>query len=126
MARLEVFYAEKAFIQTGKQMPGSFEPYKKQGGGGVMAMIQGVIDESKALENDAIAAEQDSQTGYEQYITDSNKAIAAKNKDVASKTAEMGTQDAALTTAKGDLKNNMADLTSLNDIKKQLHDSCDF
>jgi len=129
LARLEVFYAEKSFLQAKKQgqNPGSFKTYKKsEKSGGVMAMIQGVIDESKALENDAIAAEQDSQTGYEQYITDSNKAIAAKNKDVASKTAEMGTQDAALTTAKGDLKNNMADLTSLNDIKKQLHDSCDF
>jgi len=65
VARLEVFYAEKSFLQTRKQAPGSFTPYKKQGGGGVMAMIQGVIDESKALENEAIAAEQDSKTAYE-------------------------------------------------------------
>merc|ERR1719409_1444269 len=126
LARLEVFYAEKAFIQTRKQAPGSFTPYKKQGGGGVMAMIQGVIDESKALENEAIAAEQDSQTAYEQFITDSNKAITAKAKDVSSKTAEMGTQDAALTTAKGDMKANLADLESLNGINKALHDTCDF
>jgi hypothetical protein len=44
VARLAVFYGEKAFLQE-KQNPGGFKEYKKQGGGGVMAMIQGVIDE---------------------------------------------------------------------------------
>ena len=82
--RLAVFYAVKSFIQARKQgqMPGSFTPYKKQGGGSVMAMIQGVIDESKALENEAIAAEQDSQTAYEQFITDRNKSISANKKNL--------------------------------------------
>jgi len=133
LARLEVFYAEKSFLQAKKQglateqNPGTFATYKKnENSGGVMGMIQGVIDESKALENEAIAAEQDSQTAYEQFITDSNKAITAKAKDVSSKTAEMGTQDAALTTAKGDMKANLADLESLNGINKALHDTCDF
>ena len=46
LARLEVFYAEKSFLQAKKQgqNPGSFQTYKKsEKSGGVMAMIQGVI-----------------------------------------------------------------------------------
>ncbi len=37
------------FPQGKKQEPGSFKPYKKDaGGGGVLAIIQGVIDVAKA------------------------------------------------------------------------------
>ena len=89
-------------------------------------MIQGVIDDAKALENEAIAAEQDAQTAYETFISDSNKSIAAKSKAIAEKTAEMGTQDEALVTAKMDMKGTMADLESLNNINKQTHWDCDF
>merc|ERR1719473_921418 len=89
-------------------------------------MIQGVIDDAKDLENEAVAAEQDAQAAYEQFISDSNKSIAAKSKAIAEKTAEMGTQDENLVTAKGDMKATMADLESLNNINKQTHWDCDF
>merc|ERR1719261_875101 len=131
--RLKAFYAAKAaaLVQSKsllrKQDPGSFQTYKKnEKSGGVMAMIQGVIDDAKALENEAIAAEQDAQTAYETFISDSNKSIAVKSKAIAEKTAEMGTQDEALVTAKGDMKGVMADLESLNNINKQTHWDCDF
>jgi hypothetical protein len=131
--RLKEFYASKAaLVQKSKSLlrkqdPGSFQTYKKsEKSGGVMGMIQGVIDDAKALENEAIAAEQDAQTAYETFISDSNKSIAAKSKAIAEKTAEMGTQDEALVTAKGDMKGVMADLESLNNINKQTHWDCDF
>ena len=124
LARLEVFYAEKSFIQakrTGEeQNPGSFQTYKKnESAGGVMGTIQGGIDESMALENEAIVNEQDSQTAYEQITTDSNKGIATKMKG-------MGKQDAALTMAQGDRKANLADLEPLLSINMNLQDSCNF
>merc|ERR1719473_187405 len=86
--RLKQFYAaksalvqKKALLKKSKQDPGSFSSYKKnEKSGGVMGMIQGVIDDAKALENEAIAAEQDAQTAYETFISDSNKSIAAKSK----------------------------------------------
>jgi hypothetical protein len=135
--RLKEFYAKAALVQkskadkksllSSKQDPGSFHTYKKhEKSGGVMGMIQGVIDDAKALENEAIAAEQAAQTAYETFISDSNKSIAAKSKAIAEKTAEMGTQDEALVTAKGDMKGVMADLESLNNINKQTHRDCDF
>merc|ERR1719388_682121 len=43
--------------------PARFTKYEKNAGGGrVVAMIEGIINDSKALEADAIAAEQDAQT----------------------------------------------------------------
>jgi len=129
--RLKAFYSKAALVQSKsllkKQDPGSFSSYKKnEKSGGVMAMIQGVIDDAKALETEAIAAEQDAQVAYETFISDSNKSIAAKSKAIAEKTAEMGTQDENLVTAKGDMKGVMADLESLNNINKQTHWDCDF
>merc|ERR1719265_1043616 len=130
--RLKAFYDKKALVQlkaktTSKQDPGSFTTYKKsEKSGGVMAMIQGVIDDAKNLENEAIAAEQDSQAAYEGFISDSNKSIAAMSKSVAEKSAEIGTNDEALVTTKEDMKGVMADLESLNNIGKQLHYDCDF
>jgi len=129
--RLKVFYNKAALLQSKsllrKQDPGSFSTYKKsEKSGGVMAMIQGVIDDAKALEKEAIAAEQDAQTAYETFISDSNKSIAAKSKAIAEKIAEMGTQDENLVTAKGDMKGVMADLDSLNNLNKQTHWDCDF
>merc|ERR1719456_1900887 len=89
-------------------------------------MIQGGIDDSAALEKEAIHAEQDAQTAYETFISDSNKSIAAKSKAIAAKTATKGETDEALVTAKGDMKGVMADLESLNNINKQTHYDCDF
>merc|ERR1719316_1480625 len=56
--------------------PARFTKYEKNAGGSkVVGMIQGVIDDSKALEAEAIAAEQDGQTSYENFMTESNAMI---------------------------------------------------
>merc|ERR1719364_461692 len=76
--RLKEFYAKAALIQTtaqkkSKQNPGSFTKYKKnESAGGVVAMIENVIDDSKALEEEAIKGEQDAQAAYETFINDSS------------------------------------------------------
>merc|ERR1719453_434118 len=76
LARLEVFYKKKGFLQV-HQEPGAAAPpppigaegmgeYKaNQGAGGVMMLIQNIIDEAHTAESDAIKAEADSQSGYE-------------------------------------------------------------
>merc|ERR1719331_326397 len=54
--RMKQFYDQKALLQLkaktrSKQDPGSFTTYKKnEKSGGVMAMIQGIVDESVGLE----------------------------------------------------------------------------
>merc|ERR1719160_2252258 len=129
--RLKEFYAKKAaLVQTAHkstQNPGSFTTYKKnESAGGVLAMIEKVVDDSKALEAEAITGEQDAQTAYETFISDSNASLDAMSKQIAQKTEESGTTDASLVTAQEDLKSAVTDIESLEGINKQLHWDCDF
>merc|ERR550514_296454 len=129
--RLKEFYANKAaaLLQARKngQNPGSFAPYKKnEAAGGVLAMIENVVDDSKELEAEAIKGEQDAQTAYETFISDSNASLAAMATEVSAKTEEAGKTDGDLASAKADLKAATGELESLTGINKQLHWDCDF
>merc|ERR1719379_2552277 len=102
--RLKEFYAKKgAFVEVKKQ-PAGFKEYKKSGGaGGVMAMIQGIIDESKAVEQDALGAEQSSQAAYEGFIKDSNKSINNLTKEINAKTEAIAKATVEIESVKADL-----------------------
>merc|ERR1719198_29643 len=68
---------QKAPGEASSPMPEGFGEYKKAGGGGAMAMIQQIMDDSKKTEADAITSELDAQQAYEAFIKDTNKAIKA-------------------------------------------------
>merc|ERR1719262_1386594 len=72
------FYSKKgAFVQGRQTPPGGFAPLKENGGGGgVMALLENIIAESKETEEDALKAENDAQAAYETFVKDTNKAIA--------------------------------------------------
>merc|ERR1719405_31254 len=89
-------------------------------------MIQGVIDESKVAETDAIADETTAQAAYEGFIKDSNKLITANTEDIASKSEAKAKADMAKATAEGDLKETVETILTLADTSKTLHDQCDF
>merc|ERR1719379_373626 len=70
---LKGFYEKAALVQkkaTSKQMSGQapppgFKSYEKNAAsGGVMGMMQGIIDDAKAMEAEAIRGEEDSQKAY--------------------------------------------------------------
>merc|ERR1719335_1280851 len=112
--RLKAFYEAKAaaLVQTGSNAPGEAlapppeqKTYAKSAaGGGVMAMIEGVIKESKDLEMKAMSDEQDSQAAYEGFVKASNKLIAANTADINTKT----------------------EAKSKADMSQSLHNQCDF
>jgi len=115
------------FLQEGKQTPPAFEPYKKKGGaGGVMGMIQDLIDDSAKLEAEAVAAEKDAQAAYETFVNDSNASIAADTAEIANKEAEKGAKDGDKTLAQSDADAAMKDLMNLNELGTTLHKKCDF
>merc|ERR1719272_2273945 len=114
---LKGFYEKKAkaaLAQTGKgeqTPPGGFKPYKKnESSGGVMGMIQTIIDDAKAVEADAITAESDSQKAYETFVKDTNSGIDSKSKSIVSKSEELAKTDAENIKTKETLENIMADL----------------
>merc|ERR1719502_218474 len=93
VARLKEFYDKKAsLVQEQEAAPGEAlapppaqKTYAKQNGGGAVAMIMEVMQESKDLENQAIADETTAQAAYEGFVKDSNKLITANTNSVANK-----------------------------------------
>merc|ERR1719291_558824 len=91
--------------------PARFSNYdENKGGSKVVDMIQGLIADSKKLDDDAVAAEQDAQVAYESMMKDSNKAIAQLTKKIVNmKGARAGAQESK-TLAKSDLKATVHEL----------------
>jgi len=134
LGRLKEFYEKKALLQeeakeNGEPLApppaqGTYKP--NAGGGGVMAMIEDVITESKEIETQAIADETSAQAAYEGFIKDSNKLINSNNDDIADKSEAKAKADAAKAQAEGDLKGTVDTILTLADTSKTLHDQCDF
>jgi len=130
--KLNEFYARKAALlqmttkKAAQAPPPTFEPYKKAGGGGVVAMIEGIIAESKLAETHAISDNNDSQLAYEEFMKDSNKSIKTLRKEITDKSAQKATDDADLERVKADLVQNFKDLEALNDVSNNVHSDCDF
>merc|ERR1719421_374369 len=78
---LKGFYDKKAkaaLLQqepAGPAPPPGFKAYKKSAAaGGVMGMIQQIINDAKAMEAEAIKSEEDAQKAYEDFVKDAQKA----------------------------------------------------
>merc|ERR1719159_439468 len=81
--------AQTSHKKAGPPPPPGFKEYKKNAAsGGVMGMIQSIIDDAKELEAEAVRAEEDSQEAYESYVLDTNTAIEEKTKDMTNKAAQ--------------------------------------
>merc|ERR1719389_293098 len=77
--KLESFYKKAAAAALVQQTPpgGGLAPVKKNAGaGGVMGMIEDIIEDSKEIESEAIAGEKQAQADYEKFVKDSNGLIA--------------------------------------------------
>jgi len=105
----------------------SFIQYSKNAGGsGVIAMIEMIIDESKAVEAESVSSEKQATVAYEKFMKDSVKANEAASKDMTQKSDELAKADAAKVTAADDLKHTIDDLLTLGELSQTLHKKCDF
>jgi len=121
--RLKAFYAKSLIQLNSVRQPG----YKKNAGaGGVMAMIDHIIEESKAEEKETIASENDANAAYAEFVADNSASIEAMSKSVINKSEELAKADEEKALAEGNLRATEADLLSLLKNYKTLHDDCDF
>jgi len=128
---LKGFYAKKAaaLLQqpAGPPPPAGFDSYKKNAAaGGVMGMIQQIINDAKAMEAEAIRAEEDAQKAYEDFVKDTNGSVEEKNKDIVHKSETKAKAEADLVQAKDDNEAVLLELEQLGNYKAELHGSCDF
>merc|ERR1712151_830244 len=131
---LKGFYAKKAkaaLVQTqepaGPPPPPGFEAYKKNAAaGGVMGMIQQIINDAKAMEAETIRSEEDAQKAYEDFVKDTNASIEAKSKDMVNKKETKAKTEAELVETKEAKEAAMLELEQLSNYNAELHQSCDF
>merc|ERR1712078_880526 len=123
--------AKAAFVQQGQPAgpapPPGFKAYKKNAAaGGVMGMIQQIINDAKAMEADAIRSEEDAQKAYEDFVKETNASIEAKSKEMVNKTEEKAKAEADLTESNESKENVLLELEQLSNYNAELHQSCDF
>jgi len=107
--------------------PAKFKQMKENAGGKrVLGMLDEVMQDSKTMENDAIAAEESAQNAYENFMKDSNKLIIQSSKMINDMTEARAKAKSDLTMAKTDFKQTMGELEGLNNEAGDLHKSCDY
>jgi len=129
---LKGFYEKRAaFVQkqepAGPPPPPGFKEYKKNAAaGGVMGMIQQIINDAKAMEAEAIRAEEDAQKAYEDFVKETNASIETKTKEIINKSEEKAKSETDLTQANADKDAVLLELEQLSNYNAELHQSCDF
>merc|ERR1719310_1781148 len=134
LAVLEGFYgkAKAALLQHKKQPAGpppppGFKEYKKSSAaGGVMGMIQQIINDAKAMEAEAIKSEEDAQKAYEEFVKETNNSIEEKSKDIINKSELKAKAEADKTEKEEEKENVMLTLEQLSNEAADLHKACDF
>merc|ERR550537_1266990 len=129
---LKGFYEKKEAALLQKQEPAGppppgFKEYKKNSAsGGVMGMIQQIINDAKAMEAEAIRAEEDAQKAYEDFVKETNASVESKSKDIANKSEEKAKGEGDLVQANEDKEATLLELEQLSNYNAELHQSCDF
>merc|ERR1719389_1389684 len=84
-------HGERAALVSGQAPPPGFKSYEKnKSSGGVMGMMQGIIDDAKSMEAEAIRAEEDSQKSYEDFTMDTNDNLEVHKKKLAAEERTKG------------------------------------
>merc|ERR1719488_298119 len=91
-----------------------------------MDLLETIIADSKKTEDEAIAAEEDSQAAYENFMKDSNKSITQMTQSIVNMSERKAKAKAALSMAQTDHSQTMDDLEGLHQMLGDLHKSCDF
>merc|ERR1719183_105964 len=123
---LKGFYAKKAALLQAKQ-PAGFETYKKNAAaGGVIGMIQQIINDAKAMEAEAIRSEEDATKAYEDFVKETTATVQAKGKDIVNKSQNKAKAEADLVESKEDKAGVVLGLQQLANGNAELHQTCDF
>lgn len=112
---------------AGPPPPKSFTKYKNNAqSGGVLNLIQQILDDAAAMEKETTQAEHDQQAAYESFVIESNLVIKAKTKEKVGAESDRAQAEIDLV----EEKNNMAGLVTgrqqLDSEREATHKACDF
>ena len=133
---LKSFYDKAALVQQNSRAakgaskqppPPGFKTYEKSAAsGGVMGMMQKIIDDAKAMEADALRSEEEGQAAYEQFTRDTTASLDQKNRDIVAKSEQKAKTEKDLVTAEASRDQVLSELEQLDQVNADLHKSCDF
>jgi len=130
LKKLKDFYQKAkggALLQSAQTPPVHFGKMKSNAGASpVIGMIEQIVEDSKALESEAVAGETEAQASYETFVKDSNSLIKSLQDSVASKTKENSTAKEDRETSNSDLDSTNGELQNLALTEGDLHGECDW
>merc|ERR1719482_1793240 len=137
--RLKSFYNKESLLAVDahahKQEPGAAvapppaagKAYKANGmSGGVMQLLEKIIQDAQTADQEAVAGEQKSQEAYATFVANTNESLDAFEKAIAGKTEAKDKATADHLTTKQDLGAAQTAIGDLNDESKALHLDCDY
>jgi len=129
---LSDFYKPGGFLQTGggkagQAPPPGFKSYEKSAAsGGVMGMMQGIIDDAKGMEAECIRAEEQAQKDFDDFKKDTENAIETKTTDIETKSEDKAKAESDKAQADVDVEATITELENLANEEHALHKECDF
>merc|ERR1719252_20423 len=129
---LQKFYKDalvQTHAQTGSHIaqtpPMQFKEYDRSKGG-IVGVVQGVLDDAQKLEAEAIRGEEDAQKAYEDFTKDTNDALVVMNKDLVNKKEDKAKTEEEKVQRETELANIVDEEAHLAQAKTDLHASCDY
>merc|ERR1719321_1008132 len=105
--------------EQGPPPPPGFKTYSKsKASGGVMGMIEQIINDAKAMEAQAIHDEETAQKAYESFVKETNLVIAETHKELTNKSLEKARAEQDLVDTEQVLQNVKLELEQLSDYNR--------
>jgi hypothetical protein len=132
---LKGFYDKAALVQksvskqepAGPPPPPGFKTYSNSAAsGGVMGMITQIVEDAKAMEGDAIKAEEAAQVAYETFVTETNAGIDAATKETITSAENKAKAEAEKSETELARDGVVSEITALIGENADLHKSCDY
>merc|ERR1719389_663556 len=134
---LKSFYDKAALVQQSSAVsadqpagppppPGFKKAAPNANSGGVMGMIEMIIADAKAMEADALKAEEEAQIAFETFVTDTNASIESKTKEGVTAAENQGKAEAEKVEKEMERDGVVEELAALSEENADLHKSCDF
>lgn len=119
---------KSALLQEKKQAPPvQFQPYKQNAGSsGILAMLEAIVEDSKAEEAKVLKAESEAQASYEEYIKESSESIASLNDVIHTKKKAMASASSEKSKSEAIMADVQETYNGLEQNSLALHQECDF
>lgn len=112
---------------AGPPPPEGFKSYKNNAAsGGVLSLLEQIINDAKAMETEAIRSEEDAQKAYEDFVKETNRVVEAGNKAIVGRSQLKAQREVEQVETKESKESAVLELEQLSNYNAQLHQSCDF